>query len=184
MDYILGFFRVLGNILELGFLLVIVVLGFWRALRPSLDMIKWRNWLRVGIVLGIGREVIEVLLFTGSEIIQYASRDAAELTGFLTGPYALMYWSQPIVFLLMIAVLIIAQKRASWWLAWVVALLLSVPVERLVIIITSMHRDYLPSSWTLFHPGMGYFTVPITLVMSALAMLWAQRRALDTRTTG
>jgi molybdopterin-containing oxidoreductase family membrane subunit len=24
--------------------------------------------------------------------------------------------------------------------------------ERFVIIVTSLHRDYLPSSWTMFHP--------------------------------
>src|SRR5688500_19179980 len=26
--------------------------------------------------------------------------------------------------------------------------------ERFVIIVTSLHRDYLPSSWTMFHPTM------------------------------
>jgi molybdopterin-containing oxidoreductase family membrane subunit len=26
--------------------------------------------------------------------------------------------------------------------------------ERFVIIVTSLHRDYLPSSWTLYHPTM------------------------------
>ena len=26
--------------------------------------------------------------------------------------------------------------------------------ERFVIIVTSLHRDYLPSSWAMFHPSM------------------------------
>jgi len=45
--------------------------------------------------------------------------------------------------------------------------------ERFVIIVTSLHRDYLPSSWTMFHPtfiDIGSFigTIGIFFVMFLL----------------
>jgi hypothetical protein len=45
--------------------------------------------------------------------------------------------------------------------------------ERFVIIVTSLHRDYLPSSWTMFHPtyvdlGVFFGTIGIFFVLFLL----------------
>jgi molybdopterin-containing oxidoreductase family membrane subunit len=70
-----------------------------------------------------------------------------------TGPYRLVFWT-----LLTCNVLV---PQALWWRAarrspialWGVALLVNVGMwlERYVIVVTSLHRDYLPSAWGMFH---------------------------------
>lgn len=70
------------------------------------------------------------------------------------GPYAPAYW-------LMVTCNVLVPQ-IFWWrgarqnvrLMWVASLLINVGMwlERFVIIIVSLHRDYLPSSWTMFTP--------------------------------
>jgi molybdopterin-containing oxidoreductase family membrane subunit len=48
--------------------------------------------------------------------------------------------------------------------------------ERFVIIVTSLHRDYLPSSWTMFHPtwvDVGVFVGTLG-IFSTLYLLFAR----------
>lgn len=47
--------------------------------------------------------------------------------------------------------------------------------ERLVMVITSLHRDYLPTSWTLYHTWLDLLT-PIALLFCALLMWRTERR--------
>ena len=44
--------------------------------------------------------------------------------------------------------------RTSFAIAFVMSFFINIGMwfERFVIIVTSLHRDYLPSSWTMFHP--------------------------------
>ena len=46
------------------------------------------------------------------------------------------------------------KLRTSLTFTFVIALVVNIGMwfERFVIIVTSIHRDYLPSSWTMFHP--------------------------------
>jgi molybdopterin-containing oxidoreductase family membrane subunit len=71
-----------------------------------------------------------------------------------TGPYAWLYW------LLVLTNLVIPQalwsSRVRHNVAAVFAIALSVNVgmwlERFIIVVTSLHRDYLPSSWDMYVP--------------------------------
>ena len=44
--------------------------------------------------------------------------------------------------------------RTSFAISFVMSIFINIGMwfERFVIIVTSLHRDYLPSSWTMFHP--------------------------------
>jgi len=70
------------------------------------------------------------------------------------GPYAPVYW-------LMIACNVITP-HIFWWkrarqstaVLWIASILVNVGMwtERFIIIVTSLHRDFLPSSWAMYVP--------------------------------
>ena len=76
------------------------------------------------------------------------------------------------------ALLFVARKRSSWWTAWAMAFLLSTLLGLYIVWVTSLHRDYLPSSWT---PSWSSLIIPATFLFSAVLMLWAERRELNAK---
>jgi Ni/Fe-hydrogenase subunit HybB-like protein len=69
------------------------------------------------------------------------------------GPYAPAYWLLILCNVLTPQVLWFKRIRTNVLALFVVSLLVNVGmwVERYVIVITSLHRDFLPSSWGIFH---------------------------------
>jgi Ni/Fe-hydrogenase subunit HybB-like protein len=72
------------------------------------------------------------------------------------GPYAWVYW-------LMIGCNVAAPQlfwfkkcRTTPWIMWIIALLVNVGMwlERFVIVVVSLSRDFLPSSWGIFKPTL------------------------------
>ncbi len=90
-----------------------------------------------------------------------------------TGPYWLFYWF--LIFCNVIAIQSLWSKRvrsSAFWL-FVVSIIVSIGMwlERFVIIVTSLQRDFLPSSWAMYSPGIwdismfiGTFGLFITLI--------------------
>ena len=70
------------------------------------------------------------------------------------GPYAPWYWVLILCNCLVPQVLWLKKVRTNVLLLFVIALLVNVGMwaERFVIVVTSLHRDYLPSSWGMYHP--------------------------------
>src|SRR5262249_40036412 len=70
------------------------------------------------------------------------------------GPYAPAYWALLICNVLIPQVLWWRRARSNTVALFVVALtvLLGMWLERFVIVITSLHRDFLPSSWGMYSP--------------------------------
>lgn len=161
-----------------GWWIVILVL-LWNVVHVS-DAERWQRWLRNGLWVGIVGCALALTTF-GAWCLQQAFSPDPEVRAALmarcSGPYAWGFWLSLFGHVLMVAVLVMAHARASWWLAWAVALLMSLPFERLVILITSLHRDYLPSSWKMYQQAVLHLVAPIALLLSALLMAWAQRRA-------
>ena len=71
-----------------------------------------------------------------------------------TGPYGPFYWMLLSINALMIQLFWFKRVRNNLGLLFVLALLVNVGMwlERFVIIVTSLHRDFLPSSWDIFTP--------------------------------
>jgi molybdopterin-containing oxidoreductase family membrane subunit len=69
-----------------------------------------------------------------------------------TGPYAAAFWTLIACNVLVPQVLWWKAARRSALLLWVVALLVNIGmwVERYVIVVTSLHRDFMPSAWGMF----------------------------------
>jgi molybdopterin-containing oxidoreductase family membrane subunit len=70
----------------------------------------------------------------------------------LTGPYASMYWSLLVCNVVVPQALWLRRVRTSVPALFVIALIVNVGMwlERYVIIVTSLHRDFLPSSWGMY----------------------------------
>lgn len=100
-----------------------------------------------------------------------------------TGPYWWFYWL--LIFCNGLSIQLLWFKRfreSAFWL-FVISLIVSVGMwlERFVIIITSLHRDFLPSSWAMFAPTiwdwsmflgtLGLFTTLIFLFVRFLPVI-------------
>src|SRR5262249_28884281 len=70
------------------------------------------------------------------------------------GPYALAYWALILCNVLVPQVLWVKRVRSQPMALWLVAMvvLIGMWLERYVIVITSLHRDFLPSSWGMYSP--------------------------------
>ena len=70
-----------------------------------------------------------------------------------TGPYAHTYWMMMTCNVLIPQLLWSAWVRRNVKLLWVISIVVNIGMwlERYVIVITSLHRDYLPSSWSMYH---------------------------------
>ena len=72
------------------------------------------------------------------------------------GPFGWAYWIMVVCNVLTPQLLWSAKVRRSVGLVFVISILVNVGMwfERFVIIVTSLHRDYLPSSWTDYRPTL------------------------------
>ena len=72
----------------------------------------------------------------------------------LTGPYRFEYWTLLLCNIVIPQALWSKRVRTSVPALFVISLIVNVGMwlERFIIIVTSLHRDFLPSSWGMFHP--------------------------------
>jgi molybdopterin-containing oxidoreductase family membrane subunit len=103
--------------------------------------------LATGLIVGYGYMVEAFMAwYSGShwERFMIANR--------MTGPYASMYWALILCNVAVPNLLWLKRVRTNVPLLFVISLVVSVGMwlERYVIIITSLHRDFLPSSWGMY----------------------------------
>ncbi len=72
----------------------------------------------------------------------------------MTGPYWYMYWTLVMCNIVTPQLLWIRAVRTSTVGLFMVAMVVNVGMwlERFVIVVTSLHRDFLPSSWGMYYP--------------------------------
>jgi Ni/Fe-hydrogenase subunit HybB-like protein len=72
----------------------------------------------------------------------------------MTGPYAVLYWSLIAINVVMIQLFWFRGVRDNLPLLFILSLFVNVGMwlERVIIIVTSLHRDFLPSSWDMYAP--------------------------------
>jgi molybdopterin-containing oxidoreductase family membrane subunit len=86
--------------------------------------------------------------YSGVEYEQYAFLNRA------TGPYWWSYWSMMTCNVITPQLFWFKKIRTSIIATFIISIFVNIGMwfERFVIIVTSLHRDYIPSSWTMFHP--------------------------------
>jgi molybdopterin-containing oxidoreductase family membrane subunit len=70
------------------------------------------------------------------------------------GPYWWAYWVMMTCNVISPQLLWIKKLRRNVWFTFVLSIFINIGMwfERFVIVVTSLHRDYLPSSWTMYKP--------------------------------
>ena len=86
--------------------------------------------------------------YSGVEYEAYAFINRA------TGPYWWSYWAMMTCNVISPQLFWVKKLRRNLMFTFVLSIIVNIGMwfERFVIIVTSIHRDFLPSSWTMFHP--------------------------------
>jgi Ni/Fe-hydrogenase subunit HybB-like protein len=112
------------------------------------DMMN-RIILITGSIVGIAY-ITEFFIawYSGVEYEAYAFINRA------TGPYWWAYWSMMTCNVITPQLFWSAKIRTSLAATFIISIFVNIGMwfERFVIIVTSLHRDYLPSSWTMYSP--------------------------------
>ena len=107
--------------------------------------------LLTGSIVGLayGTEFF-VAWYSGNEYEFFAFGNRA------TGPFAWAYWTMVFCNVVSPQVFWFARLRTHMPTLFVVSILINIGMwfERFVIVVTSLHRDFLPSSWDYFKPTM------------------------------
>ena len=88
-----------------------------------------------------------IAAYSGYEYEQYAFANR------MFGPYAWAYWTMMFCNLIAPQVFWSKWARTTPWFIFIVSIIVNIGMwfERFVIIVTSLHRDFLPSSWVMYH---------------------------------
>jgi Ni/Fe-hydrogenase subunit HybB-like protein len=134
--------------------------------------------LATGLVVGYGY-ILEA--FFG-----YYSADVYEkfmILNRMTGPYAPFYWTLILCNVITPNFLWFKKIRTTPIILWCISIVVNIGMwlERFVIVITSLHRDFLPSSWGMYWPTvwdwavylgtLGFFMTCIFLFIRVLPMI-------------
>jgi molybdopterin-containing oxidoreductase family membrane subunit len=86
--------------------------------------------------------------FSGNEYEWYMTANRA------VGPYWPSYWALILCNVIIPQSLWLRSVRQNVKLLWVITIIVNIGMwlERFVIVITSLHRDFLPSSWDMYYP--------------------------------
>src|SRR5207249_306245 len=98
----------------------------------------------------------------------------------MTGPYAPYYWSLIFCNIVVPQALWFTRVRSSPIGLFIVALIVNVGMwlERFIIVVTSLHRDFLPSSWGRYAPTIWDWSTFVGTIGLFLALLFLFLRFL------
>ncbi len=182
-----------------GFAMVLILAIPIRALYGLEDFLTRRHldncaklMLVTGFMVGYGYFIELVMaIYSGNIYERYIQFDR------MLGAYAITYWMTIACNVVIPQVLWFRRLRANNFVLFAVALvvLLGMWMERFVIVITSLHRDYLPSSWGRYAPtgwdyaglfgSIGLFFALMLLFLRFLPMMsMAELRELLPRSEG
>jgi len=105
--------------------------------------------LVTGSIVGIAYLTeLFIAWYSGSEYEMYAFENR------IAGPYAWAYWCMMTCNVISPQLFWFKKIRTSIPISWILSIVVNIGMwfERFVIIVTSLHRDYLPSSWAMFYP--------------------------------
>jgi molybdopterin-containing oxidoreductase family membrane subunit len=96
------------------------------------------------------------------------------VTNRITGPYK-FHWMALILCNIVAAQLLwIRQVRQSAVALWIVSMFINVGMwlERFIIVVTSLHRDFLPSSWGMYHGTIWDWAIFVGTIGLFLSLLF------------
>jgi Ni/Fe-hydrogenase subunit HybB-like protein len=165
-----------------GFAMVLTLAIPIRAVYRLEDFITMRhlnNMAKVMLVTGL----IVAYGYMTEAFIAWYSADRYE--GFvpinrLTGPYAVAYWALLLCNIAVPQMLWLKRVRVNVPALFAIALVVNVGMwlERFIIIVTSLHRDFLPSAWGMYAPTFWDWSTLVGTIGLFLALLFLFLRFL------
>jgi Ni/Fe-hydrogenase subunit HybB-like protein len=165
-----------------GFAMVLTLAIPIRAIYKLEDFITMRhlqNMAKVMLVTGL----IVAYGYTVEAFIAWYSADKYE--GFMiwnrvTGPYAPVYWALLFCNIVVPQALWLRLVRNSVPLLFVISLIVNIGMwlERFIIVVTSLHRDFLTSSWGMYSPTIWDWSTFIGTLGLFVALLFLFLRFL------
>ncbi|HTH43683.1 MAG TPA: NrfD/PsrC family molybdoenzyme membrane anchor subunit [Oxalicibacterium sp.] len=121
-----------------------------RHLANAAKVLLATSWL---VLYGYASEIFTAF-YSGDEFEQYMTINR------WIGPYAPLYWAMLACNVLVPQLLWWRSVRHRVWLLFAISLLVNLGMwmERFLIVVSSLHRDFLPSSWGMFYPTVWDWT--------------------------
>ncbi|MGH7926817.1 MAG: NrfD/PsrC family molybdoenzyme membrane anchor subunit [Candidatus Binatia bacterium] len=159
-----------------GFAMVLTLAIPLRAAYGLEDFITMRHlqnmakvMLATGLIVAYGY-LMEAFIawYSGNEFEQYTIINRA------TGPYALFYWALLLCNIIVPQALWSARVRSNVLALFIIAIIVNIGMwlERFIIVITSLHRDFLVSSWGMYLPTFWDWATFIGTIGLFLALLF------------
>ena len=139
-----------------GFAMVLTLLIIARKVYNLEDYITITHIEYMNIIIIVTGSIVGIAYLTELFIAWY-SGVPAEQYAFLnraTGPYWWAYWTMMTCNVISPQLFWIKKIRTSLVASFILSIVVNIGMwfERFVIIVTSLHRDYIPSSWAMFYP--------------------------------
>ena len=159
--------------------------GFAMVLTLTIPLRKWYG-LEDFITMRHIHNMAKVMLATGLIVVYgYAMEaffgwySANEYESYMiwnrmTGPYAYFYWALILCNGIIPQLLWSKKIRSNLLILFLISIVVSIGMwlERFVIIVTSLHRDFLPSSWGMYSPTMWDWTMFIGTIGLFFSLLF------------
>lgn len=139
-----------------GFAMVQTLLIIMRKVMNLENYITIKHIEYMNIVIIVTGSIVGVAYLTELFISWYSGveYEAYAFINRATGPYWWSYWAMMTCNVISPQVFWFKKLRTNIMFTFFMSIVVNIGMwfERFVIIVTSLHRDYLPSSWTMFHP--------------------------------
>jgi molybdopterin-containing oxidoreductase family membrane subunit len=139
-----------------GFAMVLTLVLIMRKVFHLENYITIKHVEYMNIVIIVTGSIVGVAYLTELFISWYSGveYESYAFINRFSGPYAWAYWSMMTCNVISPQLFWIKKIRTSLIATFILSLVVNTGMwfERFVIIVTSLHRDYLPSSWSMFHP--------------------------------
>jgi Ni/Fe-hydrogenase subunit HybB-like protein len=168
-----------------GFAMVLTIAIPLRAIYKLEDFVTLRHLqnmakilLATGLIVGYGY-MIEIFMawYSGNPYEKFA------IWNRMTGPYWPVFWGLMLCNIVTPQFLWFKRVRSSPLVLWIIAVIVNIGMwlERFVIVVTSLHRDFLPSAWGMYYPTkydwatyigtLGFFVALFFLFIRFLPMI-------------
>jgi len=139
-----------------GFAMVLTLLIVTRKVYKLEDYITIHHIEMMNIIIIVTGSIVGVAYLTELFIAWYSGVEAEQYAFYnrIQGPYWWAYFSMMTCNVVSPQLFWFKKIRTSIAATFIISIIVNIGMwfERFVIIVTSLHRDYLPSSWAMFYP--------------------------------
>jgi len=139
-----------------GFAMVLTLAIPIRAIYGLQDFITLRHLQNMAKVMLVTGLIVAYGYMTEAFMAWYSANkfETFMMHNRMFGPMGFFYWVLILCNILIPQTLWVKRLREKTWYLFVISLVVNVGMwlERFIIVITSLHRDFLPSSWGMYYP--------------------------------